>query len=347
MNFASDNTAGLHPAILEALAAANSGRAPSYGADAATKRLDRLFADIFETEVTVFPVSTGTAANVLALAAMTPPWGAIYCHEESHIATDECGAPEFYAGGAKLVGLAGAGGKLRPADLDARLASAGAGVQHHVQPAAVSLTQATEAGTSYTPAEIGALAEVARKHGLGLQMDGARFANALVHLGCKPADICWRAGVDILSFGATKNGAMAAEAVVVFRQDLAASLPYRRKRGGHLFSKMRFLSAQLEAYLANDLWLANARKANGLATRLAAGLAKVPGVRIVHPVEANEVFADIPEAAIVGLQAEGFAFHRWGSPTPTTVRLVTAFDGEAKHVDALIEGAKRFAAKAA
>lgn len=347
MNFASDNTAGVHPDILAALTAVNGGRAASYGGDDVTKRVGRLLTEVFETEVEVFPVATGTAANVLALAAMTPPWGAVYCHEEAHIATDECGAPEFYAGGAKLVGLPGRSGKIKPADLDERLKAAGAGVQHHVQPAALSLTQATEAGTSYTPGEIGALVDVARRHKLGTHMDGARFANALAHLGCRPADITWRAGIDALSFGATKNGALAAEAVVVFRKDLAASLPYRRKRGGHLFSKMRFLSAQLEAYLSKDLWLANARRANGLATRLADGLTRIPGVRLIHPVEANEVFVDLPEAAIVALQAEGFAFHRWGSPTPTTVRLVTAFDGDAKHVDAFVEGARRGAALAA
>jgi len=347
MNFASDNTAGVHPSILEAMEAANSGRASSYGADDITKRLVRRFSEIFERDVEVFPVATGTAANVLALAAMTPAWGSIYCHEDAHIATDECGAPEFFSGGAKLVPLPGHGGKLQPGALDERLKSAGAGVQHHVQPAAVSLTQATEAGTTYSPGEISALSEVAKRHGLGLHMDGARFANALVHLGCKPADITWRAGVDALSFGATKNGAMAAEAVIVFKKELAASLPYRRKRGGHLFSKMRFLSVQFEAYLANDLWLANALHANRLAKILGDGLARIPGARIIHPVDANEVFADLPETAIAGLEAEGFAFHRWGTPTPTTVRLVTAFDGERAHVDAFVDGARRYASKAA
>lgn len=347
MNFASDNTAGVHPAILDAIRQANAGRAASYGADDVTKRLGLRFREIFETDLEIYPVPTGTAANVLALAAMTPPYGSIYCHEDAHVATDECGAPEFYTGGAKLVPLAGQGGKLDPEDLDRRLKSAGAGVQHHVQPAAVSLTQATEAGTSYAPRDIAKIAEVARRHGLGLHMDGARFANALVHLGCSAADMTWRAGIDILSFGATKNGALAAEAVVVFRKDLGTSLAYRRKRGGHLFSKMRFLSAQLEAYLAKDLWLANAKHANALAKRLGEGLGQVPGVRIVHPVEANEVFADLPEKAIAGLQGDGFVFHRWGTPTPTTVRLVTSFDGDAKHVEAFVDGARRYAAKAA
>ncbi len=230
MNFASDNVTGASPEILAALAAANQGAAMPYGADAITRRLEQRFADLFEHEVAVFPVATGTAANALALACLTPAFGAIYCHEEAHIATDECGAPEFFTGGAKLVTCPGEHGKLVPEALAPRIA--GAGIVHNVQPAVVSITQETEAGTVYQPAEIAALSALARAHGLALHMDGARFANAVVSLGCAPADITWRAGVDALSFGATKNGALAAEAVVFFDPKRAASFGFRRKRGG-------------------------------------------------------------------------------------------------------------------
>ncbi|MBM3554502.1 MAG: low specificity L-threonine aldolase [Alphaproteobacteria bacterium] len=344
MSFASDNTAGVSPAILAAIAAVNQGVAPAYGADAVTTRLGGVFSSLFEKEVAVFPVATGTACNVLALSLLTPPYGAIFCHAEAHIAVDECGAPEFFTGGAKLIGLPGAGGKITPQTLDTAIAASGIGVQHHAQAAAVSLSQATEAGTVYTLSEIKALADLAHHHGLKLHMDGARFANALVAQGCSPAEASWKAGIDVLSFGATKNGAMAAEAVIVFDPALAASMRYRRKRGGHLFSKMRFLSAQLEAYLADGLWLANARHANAMAARLAEGLAALPGARLIHAVEANEVFADLPDPVIEGLLAEGFAFHRWGSPTPTTIRLVTAFDTAPERVDGFLASARRRAA---
>ena len=294
MNFCSDNVAGAAPEILAALAAANRGAAMPYGADAVTARLQRKVAEIFETEVAVFPVATGSAANSLALSVMAPPYGAIYCHEAAHINVDECGAPEFFTGGAKLVDLAGADGKLHAGDLAAALAGAGAGIVHHVQPAAISLTQASECGTVYSPHELHEIADLARANGLKLHLDGARFANAVAGLGCSPADLTWRAGVDALSLGATKNGALAAEAVVFFDRALAAAFGYRRKRAGHLFSKMRFLSAQLEAYLSDDLWLRNARHANRLADRLAQGLAGLPGARLVYPVQANEVFVALP-----------------------------------------------------
>lgn len=250
MDFRSDNVTGACPEVMAALAAANSGSVSSYGADAISESLTRAFARVFETDrLAVFPVATGTAANSLALAQLTPPHGAIWCHAKAHIEEDECGAPEFYSGGAKLVLLDGADGKIAATDLAARLAAYPFGVEHHVQPAALSLTQATESGTVYDAGEIKAIAEVCRRHKLGLHMDGARFANAVAHLGVSPAALTWQAGVDVLSFGATKNGALAAEAVVFFRPELAAGFLYRRKRAGHLFSKMRFLSAQLAAYL--------------------------------------------------------------------------------------------------
>ncbi|MEI9983959.1 MAG: beta-eliminating lyase-related protein [Aliidongia sp.] len=330
MNFASDNVTGVAPEILAAIVAANDGAVASYGDDSITGRVASRLAEIFEHEVAVFPVATGTAANALSLAALTPPWGAVFCHEVSHIAVDEANAPEFYSGGAKLATLSGADGKLS-AETIAKLLPGGLGVVHHAQPAVVSLTQATECGTAYRPAEIAAIAEIAHGHGLSVHMDGARFANALSFLSCSPADMTWRAGVDALSFGATKNGALAAEAIVFFDPAKAQSLPFRRKRAGHLFSKMRFLSAQLEAYLANDLWLRNAAHANAMAGRLARGLTQLPGCRLRHPVEANEIFIELPEPVIAGLLEAEFKFYRWDGPC---IRLVTAWNTDVTSVDA-------------
>jgi len=334
MNFCSDNATGVSPEIMAAIAAANCGAANSYGDDEYTQRLQVKFSDLFETSVTVFPVATGSAANALALAVMTPPYGAVYCHAESHINLDECGAPEFFTGGAKLVTVTGNHAKITAETLGEIVDRAGTGVVHHVQPAAVSITQATEAGTVYNPAEISRISEVVRHHNLHLHMDGARFANAVATLGCDPADITWRAGVDILSFGATKNGAMAAEAVVFFNQELAKTFPFYRKRSGHLFSKMRFLSAQLEAYITNDLWLKNAAHANNMAAKLAQGLAGVEGVKFCHPVEANEIFMQIPESLIAAALNHGFQFYRWDK---STVRLVTAFNTKEEDVNAFVD----------
>jgi threonine aldolase len=344
VNFTSDNVSGAAPEILEALiAASTSGPMPSYGADPLTARVTEKISALFEREAAVFPVSTGSAANALALATLAPPYGAIYCHEMAHVNTDECGAPEMFTGGAKLVGLPGDGGKLTPTLLRATLEKAGVGVVHSVQPAAITLTQATEAGTVYTPDEIAALAEVARSYGLPVHMDGARFANALVRLGCSPAELTWKAGVDVLSFGATKNGALAAEAVVFFRPELAASFAFRRKRAGHLFSKMRFLSAQLDAYLTDDLWLRHAHHANAMADRLAAGLTAVPGAALRDPVEANEIFIDLPEPVIAGLEQRGYAFYRWDG---TVIRLVTAWNTDAGDIDRMIADARELSAAA-
>jgi threonine aldolase len=344
VNFRSDNVSGIAPEILTAIAAANNGDAPSYGADLITDRVARRFTEIFEREVAVFPLATGTAANALALAAVTPPWGAVYCHEESHVQTDECGAPEFYAGGAKLIALPGADAKLSPAAVEARMIEQG--VVHHAQPAAISISQATEAGTLYTPAEVTALGALARRRGLALHMDGARFANAVAALACTPAEITWRAGVDVLSFGATKNGALAAEAVIFFDPAKAADFAYRRKRGGHLFSKMRFLSAQLDAYLADDLWLRNGRHANRVAARLADGLAQIAGARLRHPTQANEVFVELPEKAIRALAQAGFGFYRWGGESSLCLRLVAAFDSRLEDAEALIALARQHAGPA-
>lgn len=343
LNLASDNVTGVSEEILDAVVRAARGSAAAYGADPVTARLDKLFAALFETEVSVFPLATGTAANSLALAVLTPPYGAIYCHQAAHIANDECNAPEFYTGGAKLVPLGGADGKIGGEALTAAIAGATPHGEHNAQPAALSLSQATELGGSYTPDEVGALAEIARRHGMGVHMDGARIANSVVHLGCSFADITWRAGVDALSFGATKNGAMGAEALLFFGGDGAARVPFLRKRGGHLLSKMRFVSAQLEAYLTDDLWRRNATHANAMAQKLAAGLRAIPGARVLHPVEANELFVELPRPVLAGLRDAGRNLPPWGDAEGTAVRLVTAFDTDGAELEAFIAAAQALA----
>jgi len=340
-NFASDNVSGASPEIVAALAAAAEGGAMPYGADDWTARVEAKCAEIFEAEVAVFPVATGTAANALALAALTPPHGAIYCHPGSHAYADECGAPEFYSGGARLVTVEGASGKIAAGDLAAMLADARPHGVHNVRPAALTVSQATEAGTVYSTDELAALAEVAHGHGMGVHMDGARFANALVHQGLSPADATWRRGVGVLSFGATKNGALAAEAVIFFRPELAHEFGERRKRGGHLLSKMRFISAQLDAYLSGDLWLRNARAANRAAARLAEGLEVIAGARLVHLVEANEVFATLPGPVIDALEADGYGFYRMGGAG--VIRLVASFNTSDADVDSFIAAAQHYA----
>ena len=328
MNFASDNTAPLSPEILAALASANAGAVPSYGGDPTTTRLTAMMRDVFETDLAVYPVATGTAANALALATLVRPYGAVICHEEAHIATDECGAPEFYMGGAKLVTVPAADGRITAMQVERAMARAVDGGVHHVVPEAVSITQATEWGTVYDLAEVAEIASACRRRGLHLHMDGARFGNALAHLGCTPAEMTWKAGVDVLSFGATKNGALAAEAVVFFNPALAAGFERRRKRAGQLWSKMRYLSAQLVAYLEGDLWMRNARHANAMAQALSSGLSRVPAVRLVARVQANELFVAMPDELIDALQAAGAVFYRWidvpGESLPV-VRLVTSF----------------------
>ena len=342
MNFASDNVAGAAPEILDAVVRAAAGAAGSYGDDEITQRVERRLAELFEREVAVFLVATGSAANSLALSVMTPPYGVIYSHAEAHIQTDECSAPEFFTGGAKLRAVPGQDGKISAADLDAVVAAGGKGVVHFPQPAAVSVTQATEAGTVYTADELGALGEVCRRHGLGFHVDGARFANALAGRGeSAAADMTWRAGVDALSLGGTKNGCLGVEAVVFFDPAKAGDFGFRRKRGGHLFSKMRFLSAQMDAYLDGGLWLRLAAHANAMARRLADGLAALPGVSLAYAVEANEIFADLPGPMIDGLLAAGAQFHRWGPETATRVRLVASFATTEAEVDGFVALARR------
>jgi threonine aldolase len=345
VNFTSDNCYGVAPEIMAALARANAGAARSYGDDDVTRALEARFCELFEREVVVHPVISGTAANALALATLVPPHGAILCHEQSHIVGDECGAPEFFTHGARVIGLEGRDGKLAPTALEAALARFVRGDVHHLQPSAISITQASELGTVYRADEIAAVAGVARGRAMKLHMDGARFANALVHLGSAPADITWRAGVDVLSFGATKNGAMGAEAVVFFDPALAADFEYRRKKSGHLVSKMRFVSAQLEAYLEGGLWLRLAARANALALRLADGLSAVAG--IAHPTEANEVFAFLPVAVAARLREAGARFYDWTPPKDgrVLVRLVASFATSEEDVAKFVAIAKGEAAR--
>lgn len=342
MNFASDNTAPVAPAILDALTAANTGYALGYGNDDWTKAVEGRFAAIFEREVAVFLVPTGTAANALALAHVSPPWGVVLCHAQSHIATDECGAVEFFGGGLRLVGLPDDGGKIAPATLKNALAGYGGHRPHQMIPSALSITQASEAGTIYRAGEIAALAEIAHGRSLALHMDGARFANALVRLNATPAQMTWRSGVDVLSFGATKGGAMAAEAVIVFDPTRAAYLGERRKRAGHLLSKHRFIAAQMLAFLADDYWLTLARHANAKADLLAAQLTAI-GFKPVWPVEANLVFAVLPRALDAKLRAAGASYYVRSSDSldvgagNVLVRLVTSFATTEEDVARFVE----------
>lgn len=330
MNFASDNSCGASQPILAALTAANQGALPAYGADPFTARAGELLKDVFEHDLAYFLVSTGTAANALALAASSPSYGAIFCHATAHITTDECGAPEMFTGGAKLVGIPGHAGKIIPADLKSSLAIFPHGVVHHVQPAVLSLSQVTECGTVYRCDEIAELARLAHAAGLIVHMDGARFANALVSLGCTPAEMSWKAGVDILSFGATKNGALACEAVIFFNPAKAGSLPYWRKRSGHTLSKGRYLGAQMAAYLDDGHWLALAKQSNGLARELAAGMTEIPGIRMPWPCEANEVFAILPGPVDRALRSRGAVYYTW--PFPQEGAGVTAPDKDEAYV---------------
>jgi threonine aldolase len=311
VNFASDNVYGVDPRIMQAMVDANTRLTDvSYCHDDGSQAVEDRLSQIFEHDVKAFLVVNGTGANSLALSAMCPPFGGVLCHEGSHINTDECNAPELFTGGAKLVTMAGAGNKLTPAIIQARMAQFMHG-EHGAKLSALSITNATELGTIYTPAEVKALADVVKPHGMKLHMDGARFANALVSLGCTPAEMTWKSGVDVLSFGGTKNGGMILESVVFFNEQLAADFLYRRKRAGQLVSKGRFLSSQMLAYLRDDVWLPNANRANALALTLAKGLQNSNRVRLSNPVEANEVFAIMPRATFDAVTAAGAHFYEW------------------------------------
>ena len=349
MNFGSDNITGIAPEIMAAIERANTGVAVPYGGDDISARLDERFSDLFERPVRVFSVATGTAANSLGLAMLCPPYGSIYCHAMSHIATDEAGASEFQTGGGKLLLLDGDAAKITAAGLRARLAAEVERFPHGGKRAALSVSQATEAGGVYTPDDLGALSEVARAYGLRVHMDGARLANAVAHLGCAPADATWRSGVDILSFGSTKNGALAAEAVVFFGDGDFDSedfkdFAWRRMRAGHLFSKMRFPAAQLEAMVSDNLWLRLAGHANAMAERLAEGLTQIPNVALAYPREANELFIEVAEDLAQQIEQANVGAHRWNTTTPVVVRLVCAFNTPEADVDGFVDMVRGFAA---
>lgn len=305
--FSSDNTAAICPEAWAELERANKAAEPSYGNDRWTGRTAELIRGIFDTDCRVFLVSSGTAANALALASICRSHNAIVVHENSHTSVDECGAPEFFTGGSKLVTVAGEGGKLRPGPVEAAIVKRSD--PHFPKIRALSLTQATEMGTVYKTAEVSALAAIAHAHGLGVHMDGARFANAVASSGVHPSEITWKAGVDVLSFGGTKNGLGMGEAVVFFNRDLAAEFEYQRKQAGQLASKMRFVAAQWVGLLESGAWQRNAAHANACARRLAAGLAAIPGIAILMPVEANAVFAELPPAVAAALRAKGWFFY--------------------------------------
>jgi threonine aldolase len=345
MWFTSDNAGPAAPEVMAGLARANEGPARAYGADAIMERVTAQVRALFEApDAAVHLVATGTAANALALACLCPPWATIYVHREAHTACDECAAPEFFTGGAKLTLLDGPDGRIAPASLAAALAAAAPAGVHNVQPGALSLTNATEAGTIYRPADVAALARMAKARGLPVHMDGARFANAVARLGCSPAELTRAAGVDALSFGGTKNGLLGVEAVILFDPGRSWEFELRRKRGGHLVSKHRYLSAQMEAYLTGGLWLRLAAQANAMADRLAAGL-RGAGAELLYPVEANMMFVRLSRAQHLRLAAHGASYYHWG-PEPgaegdpaemSACRLVCGWQTTAAEVDRFVE----------
>lgn len=347
MSFASDNWSGASPAVLAAVSTAFSGDdAPAYGTDPQTAEAKAAISDVFERDVAVFFLGSGTAANGLAIAHLTRPWGAVFCHSASHVNASECGGPEFFSG-AKLIGIEGEAGKITPESLASALGGLRIGDPHSVQPGTLSLTNLTEAGTAYSVGEVTALSDLARSYGMAVHMDGARFANAVARLKCTPAELTWKAGVDALSFGATKNGAIAAEAVVFFDKAKAAEFEFRRMRGGHLLSKHRFVSVQYTAWLKDGHWLALAGHANAMADRLAGGL-RARGIQLAWPVEGNEVFPILPHELEARLKAQGYQFHRWSGPSPavpnaSVCRLVASFKTRAGDVDAFLAALDRAA----
>jgi len=345
LNFRSDNESPAAPAILTALQDANAGTAWAYAEDHFSEGLDSAFSELFETRVTVLPVSTGTVANSIALAAVTPPWGTVFCHRNAHILNDECGAPEFFGNGLRLIPIDGPEGRFDAESLRRAVRSTeGHGVHSYV-PSAVSLTQSTESGTVYAPDRIAGICEAAEERGLATHLDGARFGNAVAALGCAPADVTWRAGIQLMSFGASKNGCLAAEALVIFDEPCRARgidvavLRERaerlRKRSGHLLSKMRYVSAQLLAYLQDGLWLEMAGHANAQAARFAAAIDGNPEAALEYPVEANEVFVRWTAAGFASLEQAGIQFLTWPG-RDDLARFVFSHCTAAEETDALI-----------
>jgi threonine aldolase len=346
MWFTSDNAAGASPEVMDAVMRVNSGYQMAYGGDDVTDRARAMIRERFEVpDAAIHFVSTGTSANALALACYCPPWGAIYAHKAAHVEMDECGAPEFFAGGAKMTLIDGADGRIDEGGLTATLAVAASAGVHNVQRGALTITNATEAGTVYSVDQVKALTTAAHAHGVPVHMDGTRFANAVSSLGRSPAELSWKAGVDVLCLGGTKNGALAAEAVIFFDPEKAWEFELRRKRGGHLFSKMRFLTAQFEALMTDDLWLRNATHSNAMAARLAEGIMTVSGASMMHPREANLVFAGLPRGAHEAARAKGAAYHYWPGGQPEsgpadqvlTSRFVCSSQTTSEEVDAIVE----------
>lgn len=344
MNFASDNTGGVHPRIMQAIVDANAGHRASYGGDEITRAARDQLRRLFEApDAAVHFVATGTAANALALSLLTPPWGRVFCHQTAHIQTSESGAPEFFSAGAKLVPVAGADGRIDPDALAEALHEFGRSSVHSGQNAAVSLTNASEWGTVYDADQVATLADAAYRAGMAVHMDGARFANALAAQDVSPADLTWRAGVDVLTLGGTKNGCMGVEAVLIFDPARAEEFDYRRKRGGHLLSKHRFLSAQMLAWLQDDLWLQMAAHANRLAAMLGQGLQALPGASLLAPVQTNSVFVTLPRQMVAAARAAGAQFHLWpgdhidDGQGALSLRLVCGWDTQQAEVQALLE----------
>lgn len=335
-SFASDNTAPVHPHVMAALAAVNDGAMPAYGNDPVTLKLQDTCRDVFQhKDLRVFPVFNGSACNGLALAAMIRSYESVLAHRQSHINNDECGLPEFFTGG-KIVALDGGHGKLRPEGIGSLIERTLDHAPHTSRPRAISLTNATELGTVYTPAEVRALSNVATSYGLYMHMDGARFANAVAHLGCHPAEVTHEAGIDILSFGGTKNGAMLAEAVIIFNPLLIDNFAYIHKRGGQLPSKARYVSAQMQALLDDGLWLKLAGHANAMAKALRDGLIGMNGVGLLHPVDANELFLTLPKGLAGQLAAKGHRFYPWPNEGADAFRLVTSFSTTEAEVSAFL-----------
>ncbi|WP_417408302.1 threonine aldolase family protein [Hoeflea sp.] len=346
MIFTSDNWAGAHPSIAASLTAHSTGFAPAYGTSDLDRKVEQKFNEVFEREVAVFFVGTGTAANSLALSAVNRPGGVSFCHSEAHVIADECGAPEFFSHGSRLVPVDGLEGKMDPANLEAQIARFPAGFVHAGQPMAITLTQATESGTVYTPDEIRAISAIAKAHQLPLHMDGARFANALVALDLTPAQMTADLGVDIVSFGGTKNGCWCAEALVFLDPAMAEQTPFIRKRAAHLFSKSRFIAAQFDAYFENDLWLDIARHANAMSARLQSGISASSNSRLAWQSPANETFPIVSKALAKQLAAKGAMFYEWTPPRSashlvgsdeTMLRLVTSFATTQDNVDQFID----------
>jgi threonine aldolase len=338
MAFQSDNIVGFSPQILEAMAAISSGAMPPYGADPITAGLRPLYAALFDHDLEIVPVVSGTAANALAVAAVSGPFNAVACYDNAHILQTENGASEFFTPGLRLLAVPGSDGKMDPGALESVITRAMAGRASSHVPSGISLTQLSEAGTAYSLEEIAALTAVARRHGLLVHMDGARFANALVRLNCSAADLSWRAGVDVLSFGATKNGTMCADAIVFFKADLAEGFKRRLRRSGHDLSKLRFISVQLAAYLKDGLWLRNARNANDRAQMLSEGLRRTPGVRLLFAVHGNIMFAAMPNALVASLAARGVSLRiRSTEGEHSIIRFVTSFESSEAEVEGLLD----------